>query len=344
MVQLMELQRKADASKAVYEAFLNRTKQVSAEEGIQQPDARVSSPAQAPLEPTSPNIKLNLALGFVLAVLGGLAVVLLLENLDGGLRTSSDIESKLQMPSLGAIPQLMRTTEAQRRHYVVEKPFSSFAESFRSLKTSLMFSRTDREIRLVAVSSALPGEGKTLTTLSFGRSIAQSGTKVLIIDADLRRRMLTAATDITVPVGLVEVLEGKATLESAIVKDELSGAYMLLLSDTPAPTADLLSGPALAALFERLKLDYEMIIIDTAPVLAVAETRAVAALADATLFLVRWSKTPKQAASAALDLLINAGGFVAGVCLTQVNLAQQARLGYGDKLYYYQAYRKYYTE
>ena len=119
---------------------------------------------------------------------------------------------------------------------------------------------------------------------------------------------------------------------------------MLLLSDTPAPTADLLSGPALANLFEQLKRDYEMIVIDTAPVLAVAETRAVAALADATLFLVRWSKTPKQASAAALDLLINAGAFVAGVCLTQVNLAQQARLGYGDKLYYYQAYRKYYSE
>ncbi len=344
MVQLMELQRKADASKAVYEAFLNRTKEISAQEGIQQADARVSSPAQAPMAPTSPNVKLNLALGLVLSVLGGLAVVLLLENLDGGLRTSNDIESKLQMPSLGAIPQLQNASEAQRRRYIVEKPFSSFSESFRSLKTSLMFSRTDREIKLVAVTSALPGEGKTLSTLSFGRSIAMSGTKVLIIDADLRRRMMTAAAEVTVTNGLVEVLEGKVDLASAIVKDEASGAYMLLLSDTPAPTADLLSGPALAALFEQAKRDYEMIIIDTAPVLAVAETRAIAALADATLFLVRWSKTPKQASAAALDLLINAGAFVAGVCLTQVNLAQQARLGYGDKLYYYQAYRKYYSE
>ena len=121
MVELMELQRKADAGRAVYEAFLNRTKEVAAQEGIQQADARITSPAQAALQPTSPKLMLNMALGFVLAVLAGLGTVLLLENLDGGLRTSGDVESKLQMPSMGAIPQLQKTTEAQRRRYVVEK-------------------------------------------------------------------------------------------------------------------------------------------------------------------------------------------------------------------------------
>lgn len=344
MVGLNELQRRADASRAVYEAFLTRSKESSAQEGLQRADARIASPAQAPNAPTAPNKKLNLALGLVLAVVAGVGAVLLAENLDGALLTSQDIERKLMMPSLGAVPLLGRTGKISKDAYILAKPFSGFAEAFRNLKTSLTLSREDREIKVVAVSSALPGEGKTLTTMSFGRSLAQGGARVLVIDGDLRRRQLTSAFRIPVGVGLVEVLEGAATLEQALQLDVPSGAKLLLLSEKAAPTADLFNTPALEALFQQLREEFDFIIIDTAPVLAVAETRAIAAKADATVFLVRWSKTPKQAAGAALDLLLSAGAFVAGVCLTQVDMSQQARLGYGDKLYYYRAYRKYYSE
>jgi capsular exopolysaccharide synthesis family protein len=344
VVTLNELQRRADASRAVYEAFLNRSKENSAQEGLQRADARITSPAQEAGEPTSPNKKLNLALGFVLAVAAGFGAVLLMENLDGALLTSRDVEQKLLMPSIGAIPLLTRTGKAPKDTYVLSKPFSGFAEAFRNLKTSLTLSRDDREIKIVTVSSALPGEGKTLTTVSFGRSLAQAGSRVLVIDADLRRRQLTQAFRVPVDVGLVEVLQGKAQLEEAIGLDEASGAHLLLLSNAPAPTVDLFSTSALDELFQRLRNEYDFIVIDTAPVLAVAETRTIAARADATVFLVRWSKTPKQAAGAALDLLLSSGAFVAGVCLTQVDMSKQTRLGYGDKLYYYQGYRKYYQD
>jgi capsular exopolysaccharide synthesis family protein len=344
IVGLNELQRRADASRAVYEAFLNRSKETSAQEGLQRPDARVSSPAQAPSWPTSPNKPLNLALGFVLAVAGGVAAILLLENLDSGLRTSVDVEQKLRMPNIGSVPLLTRTGRTPKASYVLTKPFSGFAEAFRNLKTSLTLARDDRQIRIVAIASALPGEGKTLTTTSFGRLLAQSGSKVLIVDGDVRRHMLTESFGRRPEVGLVEVLEGSARLEDALLTDEESGAHLLLLSDSPVPTEDLLSSDALTSLFARLREEYDFVVIDTAPVLAVAETRVIAVRADATIFLVKWSKTPRQAADAALDLLVNAGAFVAGVCLTQVDMSKQARFGYGDKLYYYHGYRKYYSE
>lgn len=345
MVQLMELERKAEASRAVYEAFLNRSKETAAAEGIQTPDAQLASPATAPLGPSSPNVKINLALGLVLSLVAGLGVVILIENLDSGLRTSTEVETLLNVPSVGAVPWIPASEKvANKIDYILDKPFSAFAEGFRNLKASLMFSRNDKPIQVIAISSALPGEGKTLTTTSLGRSMAASGSKVVIIDGDLRRHMLTSTMNVKPPTGLVELLEGRATVEEALFLDEASGAHFIFCSDTEMPTADVIGGGRLAEILTELKQRFDYILIDTAPVLAVADTRVLAAHADVVLFLVRWSKTPRQAVAASIDMLLNAGAYLAGVCLTQVDLSQQSRLGYGDKLYYYQAYKKYYSE
>lgn len=344
-VQLMELERRAQASRAIYEAFLNRSKETAAAEGIQQPDARLASEAEPPSAPSAPNVPLNLALGLVFSVVSGLGMVILMENLDSGLRTSTEVETLLNVPSVGAIPLIPASQKVtQKADYVLEKPFSAFAESFRNLKTSLLFSRNDKPIRVISMTSALPGEGKTLTTLSLGRSMASSGSKVVIIDGDLRRHMLTTALDVKVQNGFVELLDGEASLDDVLFLDKASGAYLIFCSDKEMPTADVIGGGRLAEVFEELKTRFDYVLIDTAPVLAVADTRVLATHSDVVLFLCRWGKTPRQAVMASIDMLLNAGAYLAGVCLTQVDLAQQSRLGYGDKLYYYQAYKKYYAE
>ena len=144
MVQLLELQRKADASRAVYEAFLNRSKETSAAEGTQQPDAQLASPAVPPSGPSSPNVKINLALGLVLSLVAGLGIVILVENLDSGLRTSTEVETLLNVPSVGAVPLIPASEKvANKNDYILDKPFSAFSEAFRNLKASLMFSRND---------------------------------------------------------------------------------------------------------------------------------------------------------------------------------------------------------
>lgn len=344
-VRLNELQRNAESSRAIYEAFLNRSKETAAAEGTQTPDAKIASPAVAPLKPSTPNIQINLALGLVLSVVAGLGAVILVENLDSGLRTSTEVETLLNVPSIGAVPLIPASEKVgDKTSYVLDKPFSAFSESFRNLKASLLFSRSDRPIRVVSISSALPGEGKTLTTLSLGRSVAASGSRVVIIDGDLRRHMLTSTMKASPPVGFVELLEGKASLDDVLFLDEASGAYIIFCSNAETPTADVIGGGRLTHVFEELKKRFDLILIDTAPVLAVADTRVLAAHSDVVMFLVRWGKTPRQAVSASIDLLLNAGAYLAGVCLTQVDLAQQSRLGYGDKLYYYQSYKKYYNE
>lgn len=343
LVALNELERKAEASRAIYEAFLNRSKETSAQEGLQVPDARISSPAEAPTAPTAPKKAVNFALGLLLAFGGGVAAVFLIENLDGALRTAAEIETRLRVRSLGSIPLLPRSLRQDPARYVIDKPFSSFAEAFRNLRASLKFS-SEQEVKVVAITSALPGEGKTLTTLSLARSSAQSGMNVLLIDADLRRHMLTQAIGAPVQKGLTEVLSGLAPLNEALIDDEVSGAKLLLLSGADLPRTDVLSGPEFVRLLDQARRKFDLVLIDTAPVLAVAETRVVAALCDATVFLLRWARTPRQAAAAAIDLLLDAGANVAGACLTLVDLNQQARVGYGDALYYFGDYRKYYQD
>lgn len=344
-VELMELQRRAEASRAIYEAFLNRSKETAATEGVQQPDSRITSRAEVPVKPSSPNIPLYLALGMVLAVTAGLGAVILIENLDSGLRTSTEVEALLNVPSVGAVPLIPSKEKVINRvDYVLQKPLSAFAEAFRSLKTSLMFSRSDKPIRVIAVTSSLPGEGKTLTTLSLGRSMAANGAKVVILDGDLRRHALTSALNKRADKGLIQLMEGTATLDEVLFLDSASGAQFIFCNETDDTKAAVVDGARLAQVLEQLKAQFDFILIDTAPVLAVADTRVLASHADVVLFLCRWGKTPRQAAMASIEMLLNAGAYLAGVCLTQVDLDQQSRLGYGDKLYYYQAYKKYYAD
>jgi capsular exopolysaccharide synthesis family protein len=341
-----ELQRKVDASRAVYEAFLNRSKETTAQQGLHRPEVTIAARARTPSKPSSPNKPINYGLGLVFALIGGAGAVLLVETLDGTMRTSADVRSRLKVASLGSVPLMKRTSQRAIARMVIDKPFSSFAESFRSLKRSIWAATRDKPRKVIALTSAVPAEGKTLTTLCFGRSLAMGGARVLLIDADLRRRMLTAAFGVKPEYGLVEVLTGEVQVQRAIIKDDLSGAYLMPLSTAAPPEADIFDGPTFPALLQYLKdqMKFDAVVIDTAPVLAIADTRAIVEVADVTVLAVRWGKTPKHAARAALDLLQNAGAKVAGVCLTMVDLAKQAQLTYGDATSYHGAFKKYYTE
>jgi capsular exopolysaccharide synthesis family protein len=344
LVTLNELERKAEASRAIYEAFLNRSKETSAQEGLQRPDARISSTAQPPRSPSSPKKTLNFALGFVLALSGGVGAVIAAEILNGTLRTSSEVERKLRAASLGSIPLLRKMSSRAALDYVVSKPFSGFAEAFRNLRTSLELASPDAPPKIVVLTSAIPGEGKSLTAVAFARSAALAGMRVLLIDADTRRHALSSSIWSPGDDGLVELLNGDATLEMALQTDPASGARLLLLSKRAPPAGELFRGERFDQLLAAVRRHFDLVIIDTAPVLAVAETRILAAKADATIYLVRWSKTPLDAARAGLDLLQSSGVRVAGVCLTQVDVAAQSRSGYGDSLHHYSKYKKYYTE
>lgn len=345
-VRLNELERNAEASKTLYESYLSRFKETSTQQGIAQSDARIVSKAKIPTGQSSPNVSLNLALGLVLAGAAGLAAIIVAEMLDAGLATAEDVERRLETAYLGAIPLLSSVAEGRSEapiDYVVSKPLSSFSEAFRNLRASILYSRLGEPIKVVAITSALPGEGKTTTSLCLARSSALQGLRTVLIDCDLRRRTVNRMLDAEPTLGLIEVLGGEATLDQALILDTLSGASFLPLTKTNFTPKDVFGTVAMDKLLEELRGRFDLVILDTAPLLPVADTRVLAPKADVVVFLARWRKTPQHAIEAAFRLLSGTGAHIAGVALTQMDMKQQSKYGYGDPGYYYAEYKKYYA-
>jgi capsular exopolysaccharide synthesis family protein len=346
MVRLNELQRNAEASRTLYESYLNRYKETSSQGSIGQSDARIVSKAKVPGGPSSPDVKRNVMLGLLLAFGAAAASVALAEMLDAGLATAEDVERRLDTAYLGSIPLLSSIAEGPAEapmDYVVAKPLSAFAEAFRSLQAAIVYARLGEPVKMIAVTSALPGEGKTTTAVCLARTIALQGRKVLIVDCDLRRRTVNRLLQDEPTVGLLEVLNGEATLQQAVSVDAATGAHVLPLAASKFTPKDVFGTVAMDRLLAELRSRYDLVILDTAPVLPVADTRVLAQKADLLVFLARWRKTPQPAIEAAFRLLNTTGVGVGGVVLTQVDMKQQSKYGYGDPGYYYAEYKKYYA-
>ena len=245
------------------------------------------------------------------------------------------------LPVIATIPHIAKANPAA---YVVKRPLSDFAEAIRNLRTSLFLSRAGTPPKTVALMSAVPHEGKTTTTLALGRQCAESGAQVLIVDADLRRRALTTHLETPVVKGLVELVEGRATLEECIYRDPLSGAMILPVAHGDAASKDLFFSHDLEPLFARLRGLFDIILVDTAPLLPLAEPRVVASHADSVVLLTQWHKTSQTAMQDAARLMRNLDVPIAGVVLTCADMKLIDSFGYAARGYGQRAgYAKYYV-
>ena len=344
MVGLQDLEKRSETSNALYETYLNRFKELTAREGTEQADADLLHPAATPLRPTSPNVVLNLVLAMALGLGLGVAAAFAAEMTFSGLTTGDDIEQRLGVRYLGSIPTLgsvSRGSEKVPMAALLDDPRSAFAESFRSLRASIAMNTV--KARIIALTSALPDEGKTTTAICLARSMALSGDRVLLIDGDLRRQGVSRFLrgDAARP-GLMEVLRGNAALADALVIDPDSGLHILPLAEGSEATPELLTGDEMDAMLSLAREQFDAVIIDTAPVLPIADARLMLHKADASVFVVRWRKTPEAALRSALRLLPDDRVQLAGVALTRVDMRKQARFGYGDDAFYH-SYKRYYA-
>ena len=349
-IRLNELERKAESVRTLYESLLARFKQTSSSQGIEQADARVVSRAKIPTAPSYPKPSLNLALGLVLALGAGAAAIVLAEILMAGIFTEDEVERRIGLPYLGSIPLLSSAIEDAKQardmsppDYLLAKPLSTFSESFRKLRAAILYSKVGETVKVIAVTSSLPGEGKTTTTFSLARTLATSGANVIIVDCDLRQSAINRFLPEVPTLGLLEVLNGVCSLDQALITDQ-SGAKVLALTKSAYTPRDVLGSPAMLKLLAELRNRFDVVLLDTAPLLAIADTRILAPHTDAVVMLARWKKTPVKAITAAIGLLQGRGVFLAGLALTQVDMKAQTRYGYGGADYYYQSYRKYYAD
>ena len=343
---LIELQQKATASQALYDNYLARFKEIMASAGTEQSDARIVALAQVPNIPTSPRIVLDLALGVIVAGVLGVVAGVVAELMDRSFASGVEVERRLHAPYLGSIPILSSVARGNRRspvEYVIANPFSVFAEAFRNMKVSVLQARGVGGSVVVAVTSPLTGEGKTTTSVCLGETSGMQGARTIVVDCDLRRRTLQRFLERTPDRGLVELIQGEATLDEVVVVDEKTGLHFLPLAQGKLTANDVFGGPAMDELLTELRQRYDFIILDTAPLLALADTRTLAAKCDAVVLLCRWRKTPQDAIKSALRLLQSAGAPMAGVALTRVDVRKQSAHGYGDSTYYYREAQEYYA-
>lgn len=346
-VKLRELEQNAEAVRSLYASFLAGAKTTSTAEGLELTDARILSSAEVPGSPSEPRIPLYLALGFVMALLGGAAAVTAVHMLDTTLSTAEDIERKLNVPYLPAIPALsslfgrIGLTRDSPVEYVVKKPRSALAEAFRALRAALMLSGAHRVPKVIAITSALPGEGKTTTSLCLARILGLAGSRVVLIDCDIRRRHASPKSPMP-HAGLVEVLEGRVELDEVLMRDAASGAFFLPIAPSIHEDEDIFSTTATKALLDELRERFDIIILDTPPVLAAADAMVLSSQSDLVVMLARWRKTPSKAVEAAIQSLISVNAVIAGVALTCVDQNKQAHQGYGDPGFYYDSCKKYY--
>lgn len=327
-----ELERDVDARRRLYEERLARATADDRPADAVGADARVISEAVPPGDPSFPDARLVLSLSLTSGLLIGLGALYVAEAGRSGFRSPREVEAGLGLPTLALVPRLEGTGRAAGvppQDYAVARPRSRYAESLRSLLAGLLRPRPGQPAadapRVVLVTSSLPREGKSTLVASLARVAAGEGMRVIAIDADLRKPSLHALFGFEPGPGLVEVLRREVTLADAVLKDPQAPLRLLPGSQRLTQPTRLLGPEGLGTLLTALKRSFDLVLVDSAPLAAVADPKLLAGLVDAVLYVVRYGETRAELCRSCLKGLEESGATVAGVALTQVDLADHAR-------------------
>ncbi len=345
MVEYTLRQREFDSDRTLYEGLLQRLRTAGIQAGLESLEIDIVDQALPPAEPTlkpaSTLILTYLAVGLFL----GIITAFLLESLDTGLKSISEIEGITGLPSLAIVPRNKRNaadetagmTIAQKNISVLTSPKSQFAEALRSLRTSLLLSTTGRPPKYIVFTSATPSEGKTTISTNTACILAQGETRVLLIDADLRRPAVHPRFGVSGKIGLSTLLTGSSTFDETVQRvPEVPNLDIIASGPVPPFPAELLSSDAMKSLLASCGDLYEYIVIDSPPILSVTDGVILARDADAVVLVVRHGKSSKHIVRRARDLLIRAGAPITGIVLNAVDLNSPEYQGYyGQSGYHY---------
>ena len=295
---------------------------------------RVAQPAVLPTRPIGPSTLRNAALAAVLGLLVAVGIVALLEYLDDVVKTPETLREVTGLATLGAVSTFKNQPQQRADLFLAAHPRSPLVEAYRLVRANLQFATLDRPWRTLLITSAGPGEGKSTTTANLGVALAQTGKRVLVMDADLRRPNLHKLFDVSNSHGLTTLLLADGVeLENPLRPTEVENLWLLPSGPLPPDPAELLASRRMKALLERLTSLFDVVIVDTPPVLAVADPIVLAAEVDGTMLVVDTQRTRVEAARRAVEALQKSGTRVLGAVLNK--LSKRSGQYYS---YYYQEY------
>jgi polysaccharide biosynthesis transport protein len=344
------LKRDVESNRALYEGLLEKLKEAGVTAGLRSNNVRPVDIARVPTSPSEPNLPRNLSFALALGLTSGIGLAFLLESIDNTVRTPEQAQALSGLPSLGMIPlgsSIRSDASAQQRLTVAasreavevitqSRPQSQMAESYRALRTSLLLTSLGMPPKVILITSALPEEGKTTTSINCAIVLAQKGTRVLLIDGDLRRPSIHKTLGMGPKVGLSNVLTGAVTLQEATLRSNILPNLFVLPAGTPPPNpAELLASAEMKEVLSKLREQYDHIVMDTPPTLSVTDAVIMSTRADAVVLVIRSGQTTKQALRRARDILAQVNARVCGVLMNAVNLDSP------DYHYYYEYQGKY---
>ncbi len=293
----------------------------------------VIEPAQIPVSAVSPRTGMNLALGFLAGITLGVALVLVRSVLDTRVRSKADIEAISELPIVGMIG---RDPESEKRPLVALKdPRNPLVESFRTLRTNLSYLNVEDDSNSVIITSAGPNEGKTTTAMNLAVVMADSGARVVLVDADLRKPSIAKTLGIEGGVGLSDLLAGKASFEDVLQQFGRQHLFVLPAGRIPPNPSELLGSKTMGKVLDMLSEHFDYVIIDTPPVLAVTDAAILSKRAGGTLMIAAAGRVRKQELSNALEALETVGGNLLGVVVTMVPTKGPDAYSYSSYSYQY---------
>ena len=348
-IQYNILKREVDANKQLYEGLLTRMKEATVSAGLTASNVRIVDTAQVPKAPVKPRVALNLALGIVLGAAFGVGLAFLQEYLDNTLKTPDEVERLLRLPSLGLLPDYSPdgTGKGSDKGLATVKHGSDGAiapavqtgreavEAYRSLRTSILLSAHPVP-KMLLITSAVPSEGKTTITVNLGAMLASLGSKVVIVDCDMRKPSCHRSTGVENKPGFVQCLTGHVELADAILPvPGVPNLSVIPCGPIPPNPAEVLSSPVTPELLNKLRSQFEYVLVDSPPLLTVSDSRILSTLTDAVVLVTRAYGTPYDVVRRARELLYHTGARILGVALNSVDVHKQGGYGYGDGYGFY---------
>jgi capsular exopolysaccharide synthesis family protein len=336
-IQFNILQRDVDTNRALYEALLQRFKEVGIAGGIGTNNISVVDRALAPNSPSSPNVPLNLGLGLLLGLVIGCAAALVLEQLAESVISPAEFQSKLRIPLLGSTPaskvplglKLLpsRSRNGDQPVPAMAEGQSELSEAYFSILTALQFSTSNGVPKTLAVTSSQAREGKSTTAMALARGLVSVGSSVLVIDADMRNPSIHRALELPNRKGLSDVLSGNAQFKDVIQPTDTRGLAAMTAGKTPPNPAELLAGEGLERIIGSASELFDHVIFDSPPVLGLADAPLIARAAEGTVFVIEASRTRSSQARHALDRLTAVRAHILGAVLTKLD---SRNAGYGE--------------
>jgi succinoglycan biosynthesis transport protein ExoP len=343
-IQYNILKREADTNKELYKGLLQRMKEAGVSAGITASNIQIVDQAEFPVKPYKPNKPLNLLLAAVVGLFLGIGLAFFFEYLDNTVKTTEDVEQFIRLPSFGMVPQisyerrkrLERGASSPVELITHGHPKSMLSEAYRSIRTSILLSFSEKPPKRILITSPNPEEGKTTTAINTAIALSQTGAQVLILDTDMRKPRIHKIFNEENGVGLSNFLSGHAELESIIKKTEIPNLYYIPSGPIPPNPSELIGSNLFKGMMDSLGEKFNHIIFDSPPVLGFADSIILSTSVDGIILVVLGGKTPRETLQRAKEVLYQVNAKILGVVINRVDIR---RSDYG---YYYYRYHYYY--